>query len=181
MAQVKHGTVWGYSNGCRCDACKSAKSESSRKFRERNRERLSAKNREYYRSNRETLLSRTRKYRELNREHFRAKKREYYESNREKILVENREYYTRNRDEIQAKARQYRQGKREDILHQKKHKNAVSKTKATRHGARWSAAEIEILLSECMSLQEIAFSLGRTIESVRSARRMVNRQRMMSA
>ena len=64
--------------------CKGCKSESSRRYRETNRERV---------------LEIERRYREANREKLAEKGRRYYEANKEKVAEKGRRYYEANREQ----------------------------------------------------------------------------------
>jgi hypothetical protein len=57
--------------------CKTCKAERDRKYREANKERLSALGKEHYQKNREKVKARSRKYYENNREHVIARGYEY--------------------------------------------------------------------------------------------------------
>ena len=118
------------------------------------REIVSAKHREYYKANketilaqfkvnrdanRETVLARHKAYREANRDAILAKKKAHYEANKEALSIQNKAYYEKNREAriahqkayidankeiIKAKKKEYYEANKDTILARLKHKNS---------------------------------------------------------
>lgn len=78
------------------------------------------KNRKYYESHKERVLSQNRTYRESNAESIRQQRRGYYEANRESRAEYDRSYYEANRQTILARNREYWNENRADILSRKR-------------------------------------------------------------
>jgi len=78
--------------------------ECCKAFRERNRGKLTEKNKAYYWKNREKIVGKGRAYykayREKNREKIVESSKAYYERNREKILEKNKAYRERNLERL---------------------------------------------------------------------------------
>ena len=75
---------------CRCDACRAAKAEQARRYRDGNKPRIAASKREY---------------REKNSGKVRAKKRRYYEENREALLAKTYAWTEANPERARANRR----------------------------------------------------------------------------
>jgi hypothetical protein len=95
--------------------CKSCFAEYSRKYHEKNREKVRAAKRKYNEENRESVAAASRKYYEENREKVRAAKRKYNEENREKVRAAKRKYNEENRESVAAASRKYYEENRESV------------------------------------------------------------------
>ena len=73
------------------------------------------KNRLYYQRNRERLLLLRKEYRQRNLEKIQARQKRYCQRNREKVQVWQREYRQRNRDGVRAAEKRYRQRNLEKV------------------------------------------------------------------
>ena len=104
---------------CPSEECKiEMRRERGRRYREKNRDKVNAHQREYYAKNREKILAKAREYREENHEKLLEYERKYHEKNREKRAAYNRKYYAENREKIKARKRiyqrEYRAKKKEE-------------------------------------------------------------------
>ena len=95
--------------------CKSCLVEYRRRYREENKEKLSANKRRYYEENKEKLCANKRRYREENKEKVSASKRRYYEENKEKVSAKDRRYYEENKEKLSANRRRYCEENKEKV------------------------------------------------------------------
>lgn len=97
MSEYQHGTSSAYSyHGCRCEDCQSWKREYDRRYYEKNREKVKARNRDYYHRTREERLKKDREYREKNKERLAEYAKQYVEENREHVNAKNRRWRQAN-------------------------------------------------------------------------------------
>jgi 5-methylcytosine-specific restriction endonuclease McrA len=82
--------------------CKSCRSESSRKYRENNPEKVSESCRKYREKNREKVAEGGRKYYDKNREKISEGRRKQYDKNREKEAELSRKWKQANLDKVNA-------------------------------------------------------------------------------
>jgi len=80
-----------------------------KRYRENNKEKISAKNKRWSEENKEYRSKYNKDYRERNLEVLRTKEREYYHNNREKCIEARRRYYSENRCQVLARSKEYRQ------------------------------------------------------------------------
>lgn len=148
-----HGTVTNYSNhGCRCKPCSLAYSDYRKSRYPLNREAILAQKREYGRVRKVEISIRNQKWRENNREFLREQARERYLSNREAALDRQKEY------EPSSTARYTRSNNR-------------SRDSATKLWVKWTPEEDAQCMDYSRTAKQIAYRLGRTIESVKCRRR----------
>ena len=108
----------------RRSACKQCDNASHKKYREENRDKVSARQKKHYEENRDKYLARQnkynaenrdekavydKKYREENFDKYSARVKKYYEDNRAKYLARQNKYNAENRDEIAARKKKYRE------------------------------------------------------------------------
>ena len=81
--------------------------ESSRRWREENKDYLSVYRKSYYRKTRKQRLEYIKRYREENKEELRKKRIEYYYENHEKMLESRRRYCENNSDKVKETNKAY--------------------------------------------------------------------------
>lgn len=101
------------------------------KYRQDNKEKISAYDREYYQSNKEERNTYNKKYYQDNKEKVNASDKEYRHKNREKISARDKEYRQDNREKINAHRKEYRQNNKEKVSAQKKKYQLNNKKKIT--------------------------------------------------
>jgi hypothetical protein len=90
--------------------------EKSRRYYEKNREKVIAASKRYYEENRDTVRARQGDYRKTNREEINATERRYYGKNRDTILEKLKAYRETDRDKVGASKRRYYGKNRDTIL-----------------------------------------------------------------
>lgn len=101
-----HGLMKTYKHAkCRCDLCKTAKREQSRKEREQDPEKVAEYMRRYNEKNRATLSEKNREWRRANHAAILAKKARYREANREALAAKQRAYNNENIEETRERGR----------------------------------------------------------------------------
>ena len=91
-----------------------------KKYREANRDKISIKQKELYKANHEERISKAKEYRETNRDKINAYMKERYQTNREKILAEQKEYREANHEKILFRNKKYYETNRDKILEKNK-------------------------------------------------------------
>ena len=90
-----------YKKKNQCKACIAA-------YRQENKEKFAAKDREYRQNNKEKITAYKREYRQNNKEKITAYNREYRQNNKEKGVAYNREYRQEHREDRNARERKRR-------------------------------------------------------------------------
>ena len=94
---IPHGTEAGYGyHKCRCDDCRAARREYTRKMREENPERFREYRRRKYENSYEKEAENRRRFREANPDY----RRKHYEANREKTAEDTRRWRAENPEKI---------------------------------------------------------------------------------
>lgn len=84
------------------------------KTREKNRQKLNARAKEYYQENKDEKLKWAAEYRELNPEKVKESKKLYYENNKDKVLEKNKAWRLDNIEAVKEKDRKYHQKNRSE-------------------------------------------------------------------
>ena len=87
-----------------CDKC----IEYKKQYRDKNREEINMKAKEFYEKNKEKQLERVKEYKNKNRDAILEKKKKYREEHKEEINKKNKEYYGKNKEKIQEKQEEYK-------------------------------------------------------------------------
>jgi hypothetical protein len=116
------GSPDGYRNDC-----KNCRSLYMKTYKEKNKEKILAKNKTYYENNKEKTEERGKKYREKNKEKLRIKGRNYHNSNKEEINKRRRENRKRNKEKIALRAKKYYENnkEKENLRKYKWHENKI--------------------------------------------------------
>lgn len=141
---IAHGAVSSYNKGCRCEGCRTAKSEAGQRHYKRNREKILERNRKWARDNPEKAADGARRRRQRNPERHRAAVRRWRERNPERArlyeLAQNakpeskrrqRQWATENRDRVNAAAAKWRA----NPDNQEKIRQAAKRRRAAMNGA----------------------------------------------
>lgn len=84
---MKHGTLWAYTQKCRCDACHAAKSAADRAHYARAREKRLSYQARYRVEHSDLIAVRRKRHRAKNADKLAERDRVYNEVNRESILA----------------------------------------------------------------------------------------------
>jgi hypothetical protein len=79
--------------------CKKCQSLYNKAYREKNRARISEKNRNSYKENREVIINRVREYAANNKQKISSSRKRYYNKNKERILEQAKSYVYKKRKE----------------------------------------------------------------------------------
>jgi len=91
------------------------KRKADKRYREKNKEKISKKGKEYYQKNKENILKQQKEYSDENREKVRSTNRKSYNKHKDKTIKKQLEYYHKNKKEISKKRKIYR-GKNKDKI-----------------------------------------------------------------
>ena len=138
--------------------CKKCNSEQSKKWREKNKEKIKsnyeenkeeirAQQKRYYEENKEKIALYKRRWCEANKEEIVKKKKRYYEENKEKI----KQYYEENKEKISVYKKLYRQANLEKVTEQHTRSREKNEEKvrererlcSSRRRAQQSATQVE--------------------------------------
>lgn len=86
-------------------SCKECDSAKHREWRERNKDLLKQKNREYYLNNRGHIIAKSIQYQKDNKDRVNKKNKAWIDKNSDKSKIQQKAYRERNRDRINEKAR----------------------------------------------------------------------------
>jgi len=88
-------------------ACKGCQAEYSRKYSEKNKEKIAEYGRKWHEANREEQNARSRERYRANPEMEAARRRKYYEANKEKIAVRHKAYSEANKEKVAERYRKW--------------------------------------------------------------------------
>lgn len=162
--------------------------ERNREYYQRNKDRLNANKRKWIESHYEEHLERQRasnkKYRETHKEEIKEYVKKYRKEHGDVIARNKVHYYEMHREYYQSPEykehlkeihkRWYDKNKEEivkNICKYQKEINDASRETATKNNKRWSEKDRELLKdmrSDGLSIREIAYTLGRTVSSVKN-------------
>jgi hypothetical protein len=128
IAILRKKEQWYIENNECCNklsACKPAgyreiASAKKKEYYEMNKESILAQVKVHREANRDAVLARHKAYREANRDAILAKKKAHYEANKEAIAVQNKAYYDKNREALIAYQKAYQESNKEAISTKKK-------------------------------------------------------------
>lgn len=114
MADIRHGTSSGYTNGkCRCDECRRAHREAAARYKAKDPDGFNAKRRARYAENPDAVLEANRRWREANPDKVKEIDRRKYERHRERIREYERIRYLLNREAYIARAARWKRENRD--------------------------------------------------------------------
>lgn len=91
------------------------KAENDKAYREKNKEKVAEKQKDWYNTNKDKLLTKATEYREINKDKIKERQKLHYERNKEKILEKCAEYRKLNPD----KNKNYYQKHKEELLNKR--------------------------------------------------------------
>jgi 5-methylcytosine-specific restriction endonuclease McrA len=123
-----HGTITGYTHGCRCDECRAEKSRTGHLYYLANQDRIIEREkarywrdpdsqhayyRKHYLENKDRITERNKQYARDNFEAVAQRKRVWAQENSDRVARTKREWAERHRDELRAYMRKWRAENRE--------------------------------------------------------------------
>jgi len=105
--------------------------EVATKWRQQNKERKKELGKKYYQQNKERLKERARKWSEQNKEHVRKRNKKNYQKNKERYKERYKEYYAQNKERIKKYIKEYERERRKT--------DPLFKMKCNLRGRTWSA------------------------------------------
>jgi Prasinovirus endonuclease VII len=105
-----------------------------------NRDRIAARKRANYLTDRERILASRKTYRASNRDQILVKAKAQYDANREKILAQKKIYYQTNRDSCNARAKAYWAANKQDLSVRKKAYRDATKEQRSATKKAWYRA-----------------------------------------
>lgn len=102
------------------NSCKECKKQSTKKYAEQNKDKISKNKKEYRDKNREEINKKKQIFYEQNKERILEQQREYYQNNKEIVLDRNKEYREANKEQVVAKNKEYYEANKEKLYEYKK-------------------------------------------------------------
>lgn len=149
---MRHGTLTGYRNGCRCDGCGATQAEYQQQYRPRHR--AARRAHEAKPDVRASLRGqwREREKRRPKRD-LREYKKRYRAENRDRLITQGDDYRAVNRASLNAKSREYARAHPEVVS-----ANSSARRARIRHApGRFAAAEFK---EKCVLLGNVCFYCG---------------------
>jgi hypothetical protein len=84
------------------------KKASRKRYYEKHKEIISAKNKVLYQNNKKEFCRKNKEYRDKNKEEILARKKKRYEKNRETLIARVKEHYIKHKEKILARCKEYR-------------------------------------------------------------------------
>ena len=107
-------------SACKPDDYREIASAKHKEYYEMNKESILAQFKVRREMNKESILASHKAYREANRDAILAKKKAHYEANKEAIAVQNKAYYEKNREALIAYQKAYQEANKDAISTKKK-------------------------------------------------------------
>jgi hypothetical protein len=112
-----------------------AQIRANKRYRERHKEKILTKKREYYLKNKAKLLQKAKKRYLDNKDKIKEQRKAYYLNNKEKFKNHNIQYYLENKDEICAKQREWHNKNKDKVKQYKVNTKEAAKARRKIHYA----------------------------------------------
>ncbi len=95
--------------------CKGCKALSDKLYRQKNKEKIAARQKKYAEKNKDSIKKHNERYYQDNKQVINEKNRQYYYNNKEKCLNDVKTYRENNKDKISARVKKYRERNKQII------------------------------------------------------------------